>query len=77
MSMIGCVFGFWDKGCDVFIEVESLFVDDVSGEMFVCMVVNIFVCGEGGFGGDLGFKLSWVCLEWILDVCYCVVICVD
>lgn len=69
-STTGRVLGFWDKGRDALIEVESLLVDDASGEMLARTVANIFVRGEGGFGGDPGPKSSWVRPERTPDARY-------
>lgn len=55
----GRLAGFYDKGNDALIELQSTSVDAATGEPLAEARTTLFVRGEGGFGGERGSSEPW------------------
>ena len=55
----GRLAGFYDKGDDALIVLQSTSVDSATGEPLAESRTTMFVRGEGGFGGDRGSSGPW------------------
>ena len=55
----GRVAGFYDKGDDALIVLQSTSVDSATGEALAESRTTLFVRGQGGFGGERGGSEPW------------------
>lgn len=55
----GRLAGFYDKGTDALIELQSTSVDAATSEPLAESRTTLFVRGEGGFGGERGSSEPW------------------
>ena len=55
----GRLAGFYDKGADALIVMESELTDAVTGRLIAETRTSLFVRGEGGFGGPRGEREPW------------------
>ena len=63
LMVSGVVTGIYDKGSGAVITSEGTGVDPETGEVRVITRSEIFVRGEGGFGGESGPKDDWTAPE--------------